>query len=63
MFILYCKTLLLLLRWDTGKVRDRFGGMGRFKGGLRCKGWVKIVTIKVITDVPYRYLNKNVSTI
>ncbi len=23
---------LLLLRWDTGKVRDRFGGMGRFKG-------------------------------
>ncbi len=36
-FILYCKTLLLLLRWDMGKVRDRFGGMGRFKGGLRCK--------------------------
>ncbi len=29
---------LLLLTWDTGKVRDRFGGMGRFKGGLRCKG-------------------------
>jgi len=28
---------LLLLRWDMGKVRDRFGGMGRFKGGLRCK--------------------------
>ncbi len=27
-FILYCKTLLLLLGWDTGKVRDRFGGMG-----------------------------------
>ncbi len=21
---------------DTGKVRDRFGGIGRFKGGLRC---------------------------
>ncbi len=36
-FILYCNTLLLLLRWDMGKVRDRFGGMGRFKGGLRCK--------------------------
>ncbi len=34
----YCiaKTRLLLLRWDTvGKVRDRFGGMGRFKSGLR----------------------------
>ncbi len=27
-FILYCKTLLLLLRWDMGKVRDRFGGLG-----------------------------------
>ncbi len=40
-FILYCKTLLLLLKGDTGKVRDRFGSMGRFKGGLRCKGWVK----------------------
>lgn len=23
----YCKTLLLLLRWDTGEVRDRSGGM------------------------------------
>ncbi len=22
MFILYCETLLLLLRWDTGKFRD-----------------------------------------
>ncbi len=30
-FILYFKTLLLLLRWDTGKNRDMFGGMGRFK--------------------------------
>ncbi len=36
----YSAKLLLLLRWDTGKVKDRFGGMGRFKGGLRCKGWV-----------------------
>ncbi len=28
--------------------------MGRFKGGLRCKGWVN----SVITDVTtYRYLN------
>ncbi len=34
-FTLYCKTILLLLRWDMGKVRDRFGGMSRFKGGLR----------------------------
>ncbi len=23
--------------WDTGKVSDRFGGVGRFKGGLRSK--------------------------
>jgi len=29
-----CKKLLLLLRCDM--VRDRCGGLGRFKGGLRC---------------------------
>ncbi len=29
-----------------GKVRDRFGGMGRFKSGFRCKGWVNSVIIK-----------------
>jgi len=33
--MLYCKSLLLLLRCDAGKVRDRCGGMGRFKGGFR----------------------------
>jgi len=32
--MLYCKTLLLLLRCDMGMVRDRSGGMG----GLRCMG-------------------------
>ncbi len=32
-FILYCRSLLLLMKWDKGEVRDRFGGMGR----LRCK--------------------------
>ncbi len=53
-FILYCKTVILLLRWDTGKVRDRFGGMGRFKCGLRCKGWVNSVIINVITEINYR---------
>ncbi len=47
-FILYCKTLLLLLRWDKVKVRDRFGGVGRFKGKLRCKGWVNSLIINVI---------------
>ncbi len=49
MFILYCKSLFLVLRWDTGKVRDRFGGVGRFKCGLRSKGWFNSVII--ITDV------------
>jgi len=47
--MLYSKTLLLLLRSDTGKVRDRCGGMGRFKGGFKCKGWVSCVTTDVIT--------------
>ncbi len=54
MFILYCKTLLLLVTWDMGKVRNRFGGMGRCKGGLRCKGWVNRVIINVITEINYR---------
>ncbi len=53
-FKLFCRSLLLLLRWDTGKVRDRFGGMGRFNGWLRCKGWVNIVIINVITEMNYR---------
>ncbi len=51
---LYCKSLLLLLRWDSGEVRGRFGGMGRFKGGLRCKRWVNSVIINVITEMNYR---------
>ncbi len=54
MFILNYKALLLLLRWDTGEVMDRFGGMGRFKGGLRCEGWVNSVIINVITEINYR---------
>ncbi len=28
--ILHCKTLLLLLRWDTGKVRDRLSSISKF---------------------------------
>ncbi len=54
MFILYCETLLLLLRWDTGEVRDRVGGMGRFKSGLSFNGWDNIVIINVITENNYR---------
>ncbi len=54
-FILCCETLLLLLRWDTGKVRDRFDGMGRFKGCLSCKEWVNMgVIINAITEINYR---------
>ncbi len=37
-----------------GKVRGRFGGMGRFKSGLRCKGWVNCLIIIVITEINYR---------
>ncbi len=28
--------------------------MGRFKGGLKSKGWVNCVTINVITEINYR---------
>ncbi len=27
--------------------------MGRFKGGLKCKGWVNSVIINVITEINY----------
>ncbi len=37
-----------------GKVRDWFGGMGRFIGGLRCKRRVNSVIINVITGINYR---------
>ncbi len=37
------------------KVRDRFGVMGRFKGGLRRKGGVNnSVIINVIREINYR---------
>ncbi len=68
MYLLYCKTFLLLLWWDAGKVRDRFGGTRWFKGGLRCKGWVlqcnyKCNYINLITDViTYRYFKIYIST-
>ncbi len=48
-----------------GKVRDRFGGMGRFKGGLRCKGWVNSIIMNVIIEnnnALYQIINLNVST-
>ncbi len=50
MFILYCKTLLLLLKRDIGKVRDMFVGMGRFKG----KGWSTVIRARApVVRVPY----------
>ncbi len=44
------------------EVRDRVGGMVRFKGGLRCKGWVNSVIMIVITDVITCRYFKNIST-
>ncbi len=37
--------------------------MGRFKGGLMCKGWVNSVIIIVITDVTTCMYLKNISTV
>ena len=42
--LIYCKR-------DMGKVRDRFSGMGRFTGGLWCKGRVNSVNIDAITEI------------
>lgn len=54
-FWVFILTLLLLLRWDTGKVRDSFGGMVRFNCGLRCKGWVNSVIIINVIAENYRW--------
>jgi len=43
--MLYCKTVLRLFRWDTGKVGERFVGMFRLRVGQG--EWS---TIDVITD-------------
>ncbi len=37
-----------------GMVRDSFGGMDRFKGGLRCKEWVNSIIINVISEINYK---------
>lgn len=47
--------LLVLLVWDMGTVRHRFGGTVRFKLGLMCKGRANNVIIYVITEINYRY--------
>ncbi len=46
-FKLYCKTLLLPLKRDIGKVRVRFVGIGGFKG----KGWLNSVIIRARAPV------------
>lgn len=47
--MLYCISLLLLLRWDMVKVKGWSGGLVRVKGGLKCRGRVKSVITNVIT--------------
>ncbi len=48
-------------QWSVGVVtseaetRDRFGEMGRFKGRLKCKGFVNSVIMNVITEIHFRY--------
>lgn len=44
----------IVKHYNTGKVRDRFGGMDRFKGGLGGKGRVNSIIIAVITEIKYR---------
>jgi len=46
MYMLYCKTLLLLLRWDIGMVRDWFCDKVRYSMTL-----VNSVIIDVITEI------------
>ncbi len=42
---------LVFILW----IRVRLGtGLGWFKGGLRCKGWVNSVIINAITEINYR---------
>ncbi len=53
---------MLLLRWDKGKVRDRCSGMGRLKGGLRCKRSVSSVIINVIIEINFMQLFFKTST-
>jgi len=36
-------------------VRDRIGSVGRFKGGLRCKGRVNSVIIDVNPEINYSF--------
>ncbi len=45
MYLLYCKTLLLVLRWDTVKVRHRLRGIVRFKGGS--------TAVDIISEINY----------
>lgn len=50
--------MILVFRLDTGKVGNRFGGMVRFKAGLRCR--INSIIIDVITYINYRCINMQV---
>ncbi len=39
---------------DSSTFRDRFGGISKFKGGLKCEAWVNSVLINLITENNYR---------
>lgn len=52
MFILYCKTCLLLLRWIAVKVKDRFHDMVRLRGVIRVR--VNSVILDVTKVINYR---------
>ncbi len=49
----YCIAKHLAVYWGgiCVMVRDRFGGMGRFKGGLSCKGRVNSEIMIVKTEM------------
>lgn len=47
---------LVLSTWHMSKVRDRFVGMIRFMGGLRCKKRVNSVIIGVLQNIISLYV-------
>ncbi len=36
-------------------IRERLGGMGRFKGELKCKGWDNSLIINAISEIRCRF--------
>ncbi len=52
--MLLCKIHLKNTFLCTRILHVYIGGMGRFKGGLKCKEWVNSVIINVITEINYK---------